>query len=69
MEEKTKLTLSFSETAKLIGTGKDNVSRLVNEGILGFITFDKLHNNKRIPVNEVQRFIKANTGYFKTNPS
>jgi excisionase family DNA binding protein len=69
MEEKTKLTLSFSEAAKLIGTGKDNVSRLVNEGILGFIAFDKLKNNKRIPVIEVQRFIKENTGFLKVNPS
>jgi len=62
-EEKIKLTLSFSEAGKRIGTGKDNISRLVREGVLGFVTFDKLKNNKRIPVLEIQRFIKDNTYY------
>ncbi len=63
--QRDKLTYSFSECAKLIGTGKDNISRLVREGFLGFVTFDKLKNNKRIPIDEIKRYIKENT-FYKT---
>jgi len=64
-----KLTLSFSETAKLIGTGKDNISMLVNKGELGFIAFDKLGKNRRIAVTEIERFINDHILFVKQNRS
>ena len=65
--ENNKLTLSYSEAGKLIGTGKDNIKRLIAEGKLGFIAFDKLKDNKRIPIIEIERFIKDNIDYKKVS--
>ena len=58
-----KLTLSISEAGKLVGTGKDNIIRLIDDGLLGTVAFDKRLNNRRVPVVEIQRFIKDNIRY------
>lgn len=50
--------LSRSEAAKVLGIGKSNLSELISEGRLGFISIGK---RIFIPFKEIQQFIDTNT--------
>lgn len=50
--------LSRLEAAKALGIGKSNLSELINEGRIGFISIGK---RIFIPFKEIQHFINTNT--------
>lgn len=52
--------LSITETARLLGVGKDTVYALLRTGQLGFIEIGK---RKKISLIEMQNFILKNTKY------
>ena len=55
---------SKSETAKLLGIGKEKLGKLLSSGRIGFIQIeDRIH----IPYSEILNFIKKNTVWHAQN--
>ena len=55
------INLTIADAAKRARTGKDNIKRLIDEGKLGVVAYDKLKKNILVPIAELDRFNKENT--------
>lgn len=63
MKENEIRLLSRSETAKLMGIGKEKLNKLITSGKIGFL---KIDNRVYVPYKEIVRFLNENTSFYQT---